>query len=314
MIELGNGAIDEASTEWQRAHYSAWVIMSAPLVLGFDPLDTAKLDRLWPIIANREAIAINQNWAGHPGTRVMAWTPPGETRIDGTPLQAFQRSDDVYYTRAAIHTMQLWMKPQPMAALQSLSSMRARRMRPSIAPRGGGGAADRSSEGHLGARRRRRCTRVAPGPCGWPRVQTAALAAKQLATAAIAAAAAVAVAAAATLPAASSSPHPPSPSPLPPLPRVFDLSPPPSSLEEVHVEAGQVLGPPEAQPVDWTSALGLLALLSACCCAAWTTWKRTSIARSEPKRNVRRERKPRRSKRRQDDHLEQVVPIVWDED
>ena len=120
MIELGNGAIDEASIEWQRAHYSAWVIMSAPLVLGFDPLDTAKLDRLWPIIANREAIAINQNWAGHPGTRVMAWTPPGETRIDGTPLQAFQRSDDVYYTRAAIHTMQLWMKPQPNGSVAIL--------------------------------------------------------------------------------------------------------------------------------------------------------------------------------------------------
>ncbi len=43
------------------------MISSAPLTLGYDLTDDNVTERVWPIIANQEAIAINQAWAGHPG-------------------------------------------------------------------------------------------------------------------------------------------------------------------------------------------------------------------------------------------------------
>ena len=43
-----------------RAHFSAWAVVSAPLVLGFDLDDEAKVAAAWPVISNREAIAISQ--------------------------------------------------------------------------------------------------------------------------------------------------------------------------------------------------------------------------------------------------------------
>ena len=113
MLEVGNFPPGAVSLAWQRAHFSAWVIMSSPLVLGFDVLDEAKLDEVWPIVANEEAIRINQQWAGHPGTRVRAWTPQGEARISATPAQKFQLSNDVYHTDVLIDTVQVWRKQQP---------------------------------------------------------------------------------------------------------------------------------------------------------------------------------------------------------
>ena len=66
---------------------SAWCVVSAPLVLGMDLTDTAKLEPVIPIITNKvkksfplaifrhfdvtnsceqEALAVNQAWEGHP--------------------------------------------------------------------------------------------------------------------------------------------------------------------------------------------------------------------------------------------------------
>ena len=28
------------------------------------------MDAMWPIISNRDVLAVNQRWAGHPGTRL----------------------------------------------------------------------------------------------------------------------------------------------------------------------------------------------------------------------------------------------------
>ena len=50
-----------------RAHFGAWAIVSSPLVLGLDVRDDKAMDAVWPVISNREAIAINAAWAGHPG-------------------------------------------------------------------------------------------------------------------------------------------------------------------------------------------------------------------------------------------------------
>ena len=55
------------ATEWQ-SHFSAWAIVSAPLILGFDVRNNAAMDAVWPIISNREVIAINQQWAGDAGS------------------------------------------------------------------------------------------------------------------------------------------------------------------------------------------------------------------------------------------------------
>merc|ERR1719272_76196 len=71
MLQVGN----LPNFEQNRAHFGAWVIISAPLYLGFDLRNTTLLESVWPILGNEEAIAINQQYAGHPGMRVKAWTP-----------------------------------------------------------------------------------------------------------------------------------------------------------------------------------------------------------------------------------------------
>lgn len=53
-----------------RSHFGAWCIVSAPLVLGMDLRDTAKLQEVWPIISNVEAIEVNQLYTGDSGVLV----------------------------------------------------------------------------------------------------------------------------------------------------------------------------------------------------------------------------------------------------
>jgi len=43
-----------------RSHFSAWAVVSAPLILGFDLSDEAKVAAAWPVISNRDVIAISQ--------------------------------------------------------------------------------------------------------------------------------------------------------------------------------------------------------------------------------------------------------------
>ena len=51
---------------------SAWCIVSSPLILGLDLTDSAKVDAVWDIISNKEAIEVNQQWAGQPGRLVTS--------------------------------------------------------------------------------------------------------------------------------------------------------------------------------------------------------------------------------------------------
>ena len=55
----------------------AWVICSAPLTLGYDLIDDNITEHVWDIIANKEAIAVNQAWAGHPG-KLFKSLPSGQ--------------------------------------------------------------------------------------------------------------------------------------------------------------------------------------------------------------------------------------------
>ena len=59
-----------------RNSYASHVIASSPLILSFDirPVSTW-LDDMWPILSNKEAIAINQQWAGDVGRLVRRFSP-----------------------------------------------------------------------------------------------------------------------------------------------------------------------------------------------------------------------------------------------
>lgn len=65
------------STE-QRTHFGAWCIVSAPLVLAMDLRDSAALDAAWPVLSNKEAIRVNQQWAGDSG-RLHAQSTESDT-------------------------------------------------------------------------------------------------------------------------------------------------------------------------------------------------------------------------------------------
>ena len=82
MLEVGNfGSTDLGRVE-SKSHFFAWCIVSSPLFISFDVTDDAIVDQVWYIISNREAISINQEWAGHPGRLVLTdgqgqiWTKP----------------------------------------------------------------------------------------------------------------------------------------------------------------------------------------------------------------------------------------------
>merc|ERR1712048_404072 len=64
-----------ASVIEDRSHFGAWVITSSPLILGYDLNKEDVTDKIWDIISNKEAIAINQAWAGHPGRQLKTWSP-----------------------------------------------------------------------------------------------------------------------------------------------------------------------------------------------------------------------------------------------
>jgi hypothetical protein len=62
-----------ATFEEDRSHFGAWCVVSSPLILGYDVTNDNTTDKIWPIISNREAVAVNQQWAGHPGRLVKTW-------------------------------------------------------------------------------------------------------------------------------------------------------------------------------------------------------------------------------------------------
>lgn len=74
MLEVGcahgpGGASDPGlSPQETRSHFGAWSIVSSPLTLSHDVNNDTIMDAIWPIIANPEAIEVNQAWAGHSGS------------------------------------------------------------------------------------------------------------------------------------------------------------------------------------------------------------------------------------------------------
>merc|ERR1711975_73681 len=50
-----------------RSHFGAWVIVSSPLTLSHDVNNDTITDQIWPIISNKEVIAVSQSYAGFSG-------------------------------------------------------------------------------------------------------------------------------------------------------------------------------------------------------------------------------------------------------
>ena len=50
MMEVGR--IDGGNFAWSRAHFGAWCVVSAPLILGLDLTDNATLASIMPYISN----------------------------------------------------------------------------------------------------------------------------------------------------------------------------------------------------------------------------------------------------------------------
>lgn len=63
--------------------------MSSPLVLGFNLSNTDQMDRVWPIITNTEAIAIDHAWDGSPGT-LFTTLLNGSIEVWAKPLPSSQ--------------------------------------------------------------------------------------------------------------------------------------------------------------------------------------------------------------------------------
>ncbi|CAK0910657.1 unnamed protein product [Prorocentrum cordatum] len=79
MSEVGNfrGA-DPLRTDEERTHWGLWCILSSPLILGLDMSRGDTMDRVWPTITNPDALAVNDAWAGHPGTLIKSYVADGD--------------------------------------------------------------------------------------------------------------------------------------------------------------------------------------------------------------------------------------------
>lgn len=54
-----------------------------PQSRGYDVLNTSITETIWPIISNRKAVQVNQQWAGHPGHLIKAWNVGGSFLVAG---------------------------------------------------------------------------------------------------------------------------------------------------------------------------------------------------------------------------------------
>jgi alpha-galactosidase len=76
MLEVGvsqmpaRGGLNFLNPVETRTHFAAWCIVSSPLTLSHDLTNDTTMDAVWPIISNREALAVNDAWVGDAGVLV----------------------------------------------------------------------------------------------------------------------------------------------------------------------------------------------------------------------------------------------------
>ena len=77
-MQIGNfKGLEPTRSHEEQTHFGLWCIISSPLVLGFDMYNSSIMDRVWPTITNPDALMVNEQWAGHPGTLVKAYPAMG---------------------------------------------------------------------------------------------------------------------------------------------------------------------------------------------------------------------------------------------
>jgi hypothetical protein len=57
-VQMEVGRIAGGTLAWSRAHFGAWCVVSAPLILGLDVTDQKTLETIVPFIANDEGAAL----------------------------------------------------------------------------------------------------------------------------------------------------------------------------------------------------------------------------------------------------------------
>ncbi len=80
MLQVGNGSLTD---DENRAHFSIWCIFGAPLMAGNDLRSMSEAAR--QILINREALAVNQDAAGHMGRLIKNYKP--RLQVWGKKLQ-----------------------------------------------------------------------------------------------------------------------------------------------------------------------------------------------------------------------------------
>jgi hypothetical protein len=103
MLQLGNANL---TTHEAKTHFAAWAISSAPLIIGFDLTDDAKMTSSLPILSNPSALAINQLWAGHAGGMAKS---SSEQFVALTAHGAAGSN----FKNVTFPIWQVWAKPQP---------------------------------------------------------------------------------------------------------------------------------------------------------------------------------------------------------
>lgn len=96
MLEVGcqhgpGGAGDPGLTMAEtRSHFGAWVIVSSPLTLSHDVNNDTIMDQIWPIISNKEVLAVSQSYAGFSGGPFKSSN--SEVVLDGVNHAAMEKS------------------------------------------------------------------------------------------------------------------------------------------------------------------------------------------------------------------------------
>lgn len=78
MLEVGNGYLTD---DENRAHFSLWALLNAPLIAGNDLRHLSKEVRA--VLTNREVIAVDQDWGGRQGSKVR---DDGSTEVWAKPM------------------------------------------------------------------------------------------------------------------------------------------------------------------------------------------------------------------------------------
>jgi hypothetical protein len=111
MLEVGFLASDAED----RTHFAAWCVVSSPLVLGHNISDQTQTSKIWPIITNKQAIDVNQKFAGHPGGLVTSWNLNPDTHVDPSTgaCSIFTSFCSPHRWAGSGDHIQYWAKPQP---------------------------------------------------------------------------------------------------------------------------------------------------------------------------------------------------------